>query len=145
MPCTLPYPNLPSKHASATTSSPSPLYCTLCLTSRLVRARPKGNLTTLARRHHSIHVGALLMRPLCPKKGCARFGKVYLIKILFGGVCAEPVEAVKTLNLNTEDTRKQTHAIIAAVLGREQRPRKYPCQAAPGCVSGVITRTAAAS
>jgi hypothetical protein len=52
------------KHASATTSSPSPLYCTLCLTSRLVRARPKGNLTTLARRHHSIHVGALLMRPL---------------------------------------------------------------------------------
>ena len=80
----------------------------------------------------------------CPKKGCARFGKV-LIKILFGGVCAEPVEAVKTLNLNTEDTRKQTHAIIAAVLGREQRPRKYPCQAAPGCVSGVITRTAAAS
>jgi hypothetical protein len=33
-------------------------------------------------------------------------------------------------------TRKQIHANIAAVQWREQRPRKYPCQALPACRPG---------
>jgi hypothetical protein len=177
--CTLPYPNLPSKHASATTSSPSPLYCTLCLTSRLVRARPKGNLTTLARRHHSIHVGALLMRPLslatAASDGSASEGRLREWQLVVAAAAAFAAfafafasAAAATLCVqrrvvpdlerfsvldpfwgcecrtweNTHNhkhrgsTRKQIHANIAAVQWREQRPRKYPCQALPACRPG---------
>ena len=108
MPCTLPYPDLPRQ----------------------------------TRQRHDLLSVSPLLHPLtqvsfvCPKKGCARFGKVFCSKILFGCVNAEPGKTHTNINTEEIHASKDSTCKIAAVQWREQRPRKYPCQALPACRPG---------